>query len=74
MKTKLPNPKAISRQIEEYRVSADLTYVEATVDYCNIHNIDFQSVSALLTKNFKTKLEREGKRHFTLKKTPRKAA
>lgn len=74
MKNKPLNPKSVTRQIEEYRISADLTYVEATVDYCNIHNIDFQTVPTLLTKNFKTKLEREGKRHFTLKKTPRKAA
>lgn len=74
MKTPVRNPKSVSRQIEEYRISADLSYVEATVDYCNIHNIDLQSIPALLTKNFKTKLEREGKRHFTLKKTRKNAA
>lgn len=64
------NKTAIALEIEELRKNSDSeTYLEALLNYCDIHNIDYekpQQVNSLLTDTLKAKLKDEAAKNRTI--------
>jgi len=52
--------KDLSREIEELKLkSPNLNYIECTVEICERHEIDYDSIKKVLSKNLQEKIELE---------------
>lgn len=50
-------PTEFSMYIEEYAVSNEITYLEAILEYCEIHMLEPTDIATKITKSLKNKLE-----------------
>ena len=57
--------------IEQLVLNSDLNYIEAIISYCEDKNIEFESVSKLITKPLKEKLKAQATELNYLKRTSR---
>jgi hypothetical protein len=60
-----------TQDIEHLVGNSDLNYIEAIISYCEENNIEFESVSKLISKPLKEKLKVEAMELNYLKKTTR---
>jgi hypothetical protein len=60
-----------SQDIENLVLKSGLNYIEAIISYCEENNIEFESVSKLISKPLKEKLKHEAQQLNYLKKTTR---
>ena len=51
----------------------DMNYIDAVIHYCDINEIEFESVSKLLSKPLKEKLKLDAQRLNYMKRTSRSA-
>lgn len=51
--------KDVSNLVEEYRIKHKTTYIASVVDVCALHNIEFESLKKMLSKNIRDKIEIE---------------
>ena len=60
-----------AQDIEHLVMTSKINYIEAIVTYCEENNIEFESVSKLISKPLKEKLKHEATQLNFLKKTSR---
>ena len=65
-------PSKFTQEIENLvRYNSDMNYIDAIVHFCEMNNIDVESVPKLITKPLKEKLKYEAMELNFLKKTSR---
>ena len=56
MDAKFLNRDNFAEDIERLVLTSGMNYIDAIVEYCNIHNIEIESVGKLVSKPLKEKL------------------
>ena len=69
IKKKFLCPEKFAMDIEAYVLSNKCDYIEGIVNYCEIHNIDIETIPKLLSKPLKEKLKYNAIKLNFLKKT-----
>ena len=65
-------PSKFTQEIENLvRYNSDMNYIDAIVHFCEMNNIDVESVPKLITKPLKEKIKYEAMELNFLKKTSR---
>jgi hypothetical protein len=65
-------PSKFAQEIESLvQINADMNYIDAIVHFCEMNNIDLESVPKLISKPLKEKLKYEAMELNFLKKTSR---
>ena len=68
---KFVTPQKFAIDIEKIVVDEDLNYIDAIIHYCEIHNIEVESVTKLISKPLKERLKWDAIRLNFMKKTSR---
>ena len=68
---KFVTPQKFAMDIEKIVVDEDLNYIDAIIHYCEINNIEVESVSKLISKPLKEKLKYDAQRLNFMKRTTR---
>ena len=71
LKEKFICQNKFTSDIEQLVLNSDLNYIEAIISYCEDKNIEFESVSKLITKPLKEKLKAQATELNYLKRTSR---
>ncbi len=71
LKEKFLCQNKFTSDIEQLVLDSDLNYIEAIISYCEDKNIEFESVSKLITKPLKEKLKAQATELNYLKRTSR---
>jgi len=78
MQTEKPEPKVrtpsdLSKSIEDIVWMKDVSYIDATIIYCNENNLEFETVASAIrmNSNLKGKLQIEAESLNFIKKTSR---
>ncbi len=71
LKEKFLCQNKFTSDIEQLVLNSDLNYIEAIISYCEDKNIEFESVSKLITKPLKEKLKAQATELNYLKRTSR---
>lgn len=66
---KFPTPNKFSLMIESLSAEHGLSYVETIVQYCQTNDIDYDSVSKMISPTLKGKLEQEYMKLNMIKRT-----
>ena len=69
IKKKFLCPEKFAMDIEEYVLNNKCDYIEGIVNYCEIHNIDIETIPKLLSKPLKEKLKHNAIKLNFLKNT-----
>ena len=65
-------PSKFAQEIESLvQINADMNYIDAIVHFCEMNNIDLESVPKLISKPLKEKIKYEAMELNFLKKTSR---
>ena len=54
------NKKNFSKEVEDYKIKKDCTYIESILALCEIHNIEPDTVGKLIEKSIREKVDYEG--------------
>ena len=68
---KFVTPQKFAMDIEKIVVDEDLNYIDAIIHYCEIHSIEVESVTKLISKPLKERLKWDAIRLNFMKKTSR---
>ena len=68
---KFVTPQKFAIDIEKIVVDEELNYIDAIIHYCEIHNIEVESVTKLISKPLKERLKWDAIRLNFMKKTSR---
>mgnify|MGYP005744028815 FL=1 len=68
---KFVTPQKFAMDIEKIVVDEDLNYIDAIIHYCEINNIEVESVTKLISKPLKERLKWDAIRLNFMKKTSR---
>ena len=68
---KFVTPQKFAIDIEKIVVDEDLNYIDAIIHYCEIHNIEVESVTKLISKPLKERIKCDAIRLNIMKKTSR---
>ena len=68
---KFVTPQKFALDIEKIVVDEDLNYIDAIIHYCEINNIEVESVTKLISKPLKERLKWDAIRLNFMKKTSR---
>ena len=68
---KFVTPQKFAIDIEKIVVDEDLNYIDAIIHYCEIHNIEVEAVTKLISKPLKERLKWDAIRLNFMKKTSR---
>ena len=68
---KFVTPQKLAMDIEKIVVDEDLNYIDAIIHYCEINNIEVESVTKLISKPLKERLKWDAIRLNFMKKTSR---
>ena len=68
---KFVTPQKFAIDIEKIVVDEDLNYIDAIIHYCEINNIEVESVTKLISKPLKERLKWDAIRLNFMKKTSR---
>lgn len=49
--------EALSLEIERYVYDMDCNYIDAVVEYCDVHDIEIEVAASLLDSNIRAKLQ-----------------
>jgi len=60
-----------SQEVEKIASHNDMNYIDAILHYCDINNIEVETVSKLITKPLKEKLKFDAQKLNLIKKTSR---
>ena len=71
IENKFLTPSKFAMEIEKIVVDEDLNYIDAIIHYCEIHNIEVESVTKLISKPLKERLKWDAIRLNFMKKTSR---
>ena len=69
--SKFVTPQTLAMDIEKIVVDEDLNYIDAIIHYCEINNIEVESVTKLISKPLKERLKWDAIRLNFMKKTSR---
>jgi hypothetical protein len=65
-------PSKFAQEIESLvQINADMNYIDAIIHFCELNNIDLESVPKLISKPLKEKIKYEAMELNFLKKTSR---
>jgi ATP-dependent Clp protease ATP-binding subunit ClpA len=68
---KFVTPQKFAMDIEKIVVDEELNYIDAIIHYCEINNIEVESVTKLISKPLKERLKWDAIRLNFMKKTSR---
>ena len=68
---KFVTPQKFAMDIEKIVVDEELNYIDAIIHYCEIHSIEVESVTKLISKPLKERLKWDAIRLNFMKKTSR---
>ena len=68
---KFVTPQKVALDIEKIVVDEQLNYIDAIIHYCEINNIEVESVTKLISKPLKERLKWDAIRLNFMKKTSR---
>ena len=68
---KFVTPQKFAMDIEKIVVDEELNYIDAIIHYCEINNIEVESVTKLISKPLKQRLKWDAIRLNFMKKTSR---
>ena len=68
---KFVTPQKFAMDIEKIVVDEELNYIDAIIHYCEINNIEVESVTKLISKPLKERLKSDAIRLNFMKKTSR---
>ena len=68
---KFVTPQQFAMDIEKIVVDEELNYIDAIIHYCEINNIEVESVTKLISKPLKERLKWDAIRLNFMKKTSR---
>ena len=68
---KFVTPQKFAMDIEKIVVDEELNYIDAIIHYCEINNIEVESVTKLISKPLKERLKWDATRLNFMKKTSR---
>ena len=68
---KFITPQKFAIEIEKIVVAEELNYIDAIIHYCEINNIEVESVTKLISKPLKERLKWDAIRLNFMKKTSR---
>ena len=68
---KFVTPQKFAMDIEKIVVDEDINYIDAIIHYCEINNIEVESVTKLISKPLKERLKWDAIRLNFMKKTSR---
>ena len=68
---KFVTPQKFAMDIEKIVVDEELNYIDAIIHYCEINNIEIESVTKLISKPLKERLKWDAIRLNFMKKTSR---
>ena len=68
---KVVTPQKFAMDIEKIVVDEELNYIDAIIHYCEINNIEVESVTKLISKPLKERLKWDAIRLNFMKKTSR---
>jgi hypothetical protein len=71
IENKFLTPSKFSLEIEKIVVEQNLNYIDAIVYYCELNNLEIESVSKLISKPLKERLKWDATRLNFMKKTSR---
>ena len=71
MESKFLTPTKFSMEIEKIVAEEKLNYIDAIIHYCEINNIEVESVTKLISKPLKERLKWDAIRLNFMKKTSR---
>ena len=71
MESKFLTPTKFSMEIEKIVAEEKLNYIDAICQYCEMNDIEIQSVSKLITKPLKERLKNDAIQLNFMKKTSR---
>jgi len=69
--SKFITPQKFAIEIEKIVVAEELNYIDAIIHYCEINNIEIESVTKLISKPLKERLKWDAIRLNFMKKTSR---
>ena len=69
--SKFITPQKFAIEIEKIVVEEELNYIDAIIHYCEINNIEVESVTKLISKPLKERLKWDAIRLNFMKKTSR---
>ena len=69
--SKFVTPQKFAMDIEKIVVDEELNYIDAIIHYCEINNIEVESVTKLISKPLKERLKWDAIRLNFMKKTSR---
>jgi len=69
--SKFITPQKFAIEIEKIVVAEELNYIDAIIHYCEINNIEVESVTKLISKPLKERLKWDAIRLNFMKKTSR---
>ena len=68
---KFITPQKFATEIEKIHIAEDLNYIDSIIHYCEINNIEVESVTKLISKPLKERLKWDAMRLNFMKKTSR---
>jgi len=71
IENKFLTPSKFSLEIEKIVVGENLNYIDAIVHYCEINNLEVESIAKLISKPLKERLKWDATRLNFMKKTSR---
>ena len=71
IESKFLTPQKFALDIEKIVVDEELNYIDAIIHYCEINNIEVESVTKLISKPLKERLKWDAIRLNFMKKTSR---
>jgi hypothetical protein len=71
IENKFLTPSKFSLEIEKIVVEEKFNYIDAIVHYCDINNLEIESISKLVSKPLKERLKWDATRLNFMKKTSR---
>jgi hypothetical protein len=71
LEKKFISPAKFAEEIEKVVISENCTYIDAIIHFCEMNNIDVESVPKLISKPLKEKIKYEAMELNFLKKTSR---
>ena len=71
IESKFLSPSKFSLEIEKIVIDEKLNYIDAIIHYCQLNELEIESVTKLVTKPLKEKLKWDATRLNFMKKTSR---
>ena len=71
IENKFLTPSKFSLEIEKIVVGENLNYIDAIIHYCEINNLEVESIAKLISKPLKERLKWDATRLNFMKKTSR---